>query len=307
MSSNDAGSPPDSPRHDGGRPPKPPGPAGSENAGPLRMTALLATGWWLGITVLFLILALAVAKEDLVSEVACQAIAYLSGLFLILRVHAPQAGIRDFLGMRPTHPLFYPLAILLGVALEVPADALFGWVERWSGKLADDGITEAFHAAGAPKRAAIALVVILFGPMLEELLFRGALFRPMLKAHPAWMVIVVTATLFALAHPAFQMYLPIALIGLVLGVIRRASGSLVPSMLVHATFNAVPFYAMAAHRAGGLGPEPPSLAGTPETDALPPLWLVVASSAAVLLLLYGVRLVGDRTRDAKLAPEYDRR
>jgi membrane protease YdiL (CAAX protease family) len=245
---------------------------------------------------------LAVARDDLVSAVACQAIAYLGGLFLILRVHAPQAGIRDFLGMRPTHLLFYPLAILLGVALVAPADALFALVERWSGKLAEDGLTEAFHAAGAPKRAAMALVVILVGPMLEEVLFRGALFRPMLKAHPAWMVMVVTATLFALSHHAFQMYLPIALLGLVLGVIRRASGSLVPSMLVHATFNAIPFYAMAAHRAGDSGAEPPSWADGPI-----PLWLIAASSAAVLLLLYAVRLVGARTLDAKLAQEYDRR
>jgi uncharacterized protein len=283
MSSNDGGDPPN--------PYEPPDPAGSENAGPLRMTALLATAWALGITFVFFVLVVTLAKEDLVSAVACQAIAYLIGLFLILLVHAPQTGIRDFLGMRPTHPLFYPLAVLLGISLEAPANTLYTLVERWSGKVAEDSITEAFQAAGAPKRAAIALVVILVGPMLEEVLFRGALFRPMLKVHPAWMVILVTATLFALAHPAIQMYLPIALVGLVLGVIRRASGSLVPSMLVHATFNAIPFYMMAARR----------------PDSPIPLWLVAASSASVLLLLYCVRLVGDRTLDAKLAQEYDRR
>jgi membrane protease YdiL (CAAX protease family) len=306
MSANDGGpppapsEPPDSPRSANA-----PGRDGGSH--PWRMTALVATGWALGITFLFFVLAVAVAKEDLVSAIACQAIAYLVGLFFILRVHAPQAGIRDFLGMRPTHPLFYPLAILLGVALEVPTDALYGAVERWTGKVAEDGITEVFRSAGAPKRAAIALVVILFGPMLEEVLFRGALFRPMLKVHPAWMVIVVTATLFALAHPAVQMYLPIALVGLVLGVIRRASGSLVPSMLVHATFNAIPFYVMAAHHPGSSGAEPPSWVAALEGDGPIPLWLVAASSAAVLLLLYGVRLVGDRTLDAKLAQEYDRR
>ena len=38
----------------------------------------------------------------------------------------------------------------------------------------------------------------------------------------------------------------LGLFGLVLGFVRRASGSLVPSILVHATFNAVTFFEMAA-------------------------------------------------------------
>jgi uncharacterized protein len=277
---------------------------GSTPSGPLPMTALAATGWALGVTFVFFVLAVALAKlrpgseYDVVSGVACQAIAYLAGLFLILRVHAPEAGIRDFLGVRPTHILFYPLAVFLGVALEVPANALYGVVERWSGSNAEDHIAEIFQTSSSPKRALIALMVILFGPMLEEVLFRGALFRPMLKVHPASMVILVTATLFAIAHPAYQMYLPIGLVGLVLGILRRASGSLVPSVLLHATFNAIPFYAMArvARRAD-----------TPDVDGPISLWLIVVSSLAVLVLLGCVRLVGARTPEAIAAQGYDRR
>jgi uncharacterized protein len=282
--------------HDGGS-----GPESPESGSPPPLNALAATGWALGITFVFFVLAVLLAKTrpgseyDVVSGVACQAIAYLVGLFLILRVHAPEAGIRDFLGMRPTHWLFYPLAVALGLALEIPANALYGAVERWTNDTAKDTLAESFQAAGSPKRALIALVVILVGPMLEEVLFRGAFFRPMLKAHPAPMVIVVTATLFAIAHPSYQMYLPIALLGLALGSLRWASGSLVPSMLLHFTFNAVPFYTMAAHRPSAL-----------DTDGPVPLRLLLASCAAVALLLGAVRLVAGRSRDAAIARSFDR-
>jgi membrane protease YdiL (CAAX protease family) len=271
----------------------------SEPSGPRPMTAVAATGWALGATflvILFLSLAHslrpAAQQLDMVSEVGAQAVGYLITLFLILRVHAPDAGVRDFVGMRPTNPLFYPLAIALGLALHAPADALFSVIERrWP---MEDHITETFQAASGPMRAAMALSIILVGPMLEEMLFRGALFRPMLKVHPPWMVIAVTATLFALAHLAPQTWLPILLLGLVLGFVRRVSGSLVPSMLVHATFNAVPFYRMAAHRPGA-----------PEPGPLPP-WVIVASAAAALVLLGGVRALGTRGA-TRTAQEFDQR
>ena len=116
----------------------------------------------------------------------------------------------------------------------------------------------------------------------------------MLKVHPALMTIGVTATLFALSHSTRQMYLPIALFGLVLGFVRRASGSLVPSILVHATFNAVAFYAIAAQRPGA--PEPPPAAP----------WVVAASVLAMLALLGCAHLL--QTREAaRIAQEFDLR
>jgi uncharacterized protein len=263
---------------------------------PRPMSPLAATGWALGATFL-LILTFTVVHSlrrspdsDLVSEIGCQAVAYLVTLFLILRVHAPDAGVRDFVGMRPTSTIFYPLAVLLGLSLQAPADALFTMIERRFPM--EDHLTASFTAATPPMRAAMALCIILFGPMLEEMLFRGALFKPMLKTNPASTVISVTAILFALAHLSPQTWLPIALLGLVLGFIRRASGSLVPSMLVHATFNAVPFYRMAAHP------------GAPDVTPAPAL--VIGSAAAALLLLGGVTMLSGNEA-SRLAQAHDQR
>lgn len=280
----------------------PPEPSGSPASGPPPMTAVSATGWALGATFLFYLVAGILSamrpgsERDVVSSVGCQAIAYLVTLFLILLVHAPEAGVRDYVGMRPTHWLFYPLAIALGLSLEAPANALYSVIEhRWPSH-SEDSISTSFQAASSPRKAAIALAVILFGPMLEELLFRGALFRAMLKSHPWPMVVGVTATLFALAHLSIQSWLPIAILGVCLGLLRRASGSVVPSMLVHATFNSIPFYAMAARRPDA-----------PDTDVPIAAGIVVASVAAAVLLLGFVHLVGLRTEAARTAQEFDRR
>jgi membrane protease YdiL (CAAX protease family) len=264
------------------------------------MTALAATGWALAAYILFSVFVSVLlgvrpgAEGDIVSGVACQALAYLLTLFLILRVHAPDSGVRDFVGMRPTTMPLYPLAVLVGLAVYAPADALYTAIEhRWP-VVVKDPLPDLFWAASFPKRAAIALVMILVGPALEEMLNRGALFRPMLKVHPPWMVIGVTATLFALSHPVRQVWLPIFLLGLVLGFVRRASGSLVPSILVHATFNAVTFFEMAAR--------PP---GRPEFPP-PPLWLVAGGVVLTVALLLCFQALGAREA-ARTARDFDER
>jgi membrane protease YdiL (CAAX protease family) len=234
------------------------------------------------------------AAEDLVSHAGCQAVAYLAILFAILRVHAPEAGVRDFVGIRPTHWLFYPLAVALGLSIQAPANALFLAIDRrWPSEAADQ-ITPVFQAASHPRRAAIILASALLGPMMEELLFRGALFRPMLKVHPPAVVVAVTATLFGLVHLSSRVWLPIILLGLVLGYVRRVSGSLGPSVLIHATFNAVPFYVMAAQRPGAPEPEGPI-----------PMGLVAGTLAASALLLGLVHVVGAHSRAARAAREFD--
>jgi membrane protease YdiL (CAAX protease family) len=290
--SNDPEGPPE--------PPELPEPGRQPRSGPPPMSAMAATGWFLAATLFYLLVSSALAalhpgsEKDVVSSVGCQAIGYLSVLFVILQVHAPDTGVRDFVGMRPTDPLFYGIGVGIGVALELPANALYAAIERRWPSSVEDHIGALFHASSSPKRAAIALAIILFGPMLEEVLFRGALFRPMLKVHPPSMVVVVTATLFAMAHFSFQAWLPIGLLGAALGFLRWKSGSLVPSMLAHVTFNAIPFYGMAAHR-----PD------TPEVDPHVPAWLHVASGAAVVVFLVFAYLVGRYSRTAQRAQRFD--
>src|SRR5215218_6416614 len=107
---------------------------------------------------------------------------------------------------------------------------------------------------------AIVLVVVLFGPAVEELVFRGAIFNGLYRlgalistrstrtenpqGPPRKMLFVssalVSSMLFALLHLE-PVLLPLLLIlAVTLCALVQRSGSLLPSFVAHATFNAFP-------------------------------------------------------------------
>jgi membrane protease YdiL (CAAX protease family) len=264
------------------------------------MTTVAAVGWAFGVTFAFILLrnvTLALrpgSTYDLVTELGCQAIAYLLGLFLIMRVHAPEASIRDTIGLRSTHFVFYPLAILLGVAIELPADGLYEAIVRRYPTGIEDRFVEIYREASIPQRAMYALLLVVVGPALEEVLFRGAIFRLLSRTTAVRSVMVTTAVLFAIVHLQWQMFVPIGLVGLALALIRHASGSIVPSLLVHGSFNAVSFVLMGRSAPSSNGP------------TFPPT-IVAAAAGAALVLLGLAHLVGARSATAARAQEMDRR
>jgi sodium transport system permease protein len=72
----------------------------------------------------------------------------------------------------------------------------------------------------------------------EELFFRGLLFAGMRRLG-AWPAVLVTALLFGLAHASIYRLLPTFILGVVLGVLRWRSGSVLPGMAMHAVNNAL--------------------------------------------------------------------
>lgn len=97
--------------------------------------------------------------------------------------------------------------------------------------------------------AANVLLVVLVGPFVEELLFRGlgfSLLRPFGRA----VAVVGSAAAFAAVHGLLEGFTLVFLLGLGLALMRETSGSVVPGMALHVTFNAVAI-AAAAVSAGG--------------------------------------------------------
>ncbi|AKT38074.1 CPBP family intramembrane glutamic endopeptidase [Chondromyces crocatus] len=285
------------------------------------MSLPLAAVWALSITFLFVwFLAVLVAirpsaQSDLVSTFGCQAVAYLLGLFGILRLHAPHASIRDFLGIRPTHLAFFPLAVLLGLALEAPIGALYDLIaRRWpTPREGELELLNTLASGTAIEQATLGLVLVVLGPALEEVLFRGALTRPLLRRYGAPVVIVATAALFAIAHFQPQKFLPIGLFGLALGMVRYASGSILPAMLMHATYNAVPFVALLGASADvGAAEAVPTDAPRPfdlrqlliDPASLPPA-AVAGSTVLAALLLAAVFALAARSKTATQARHRD--
>lgn len=215
------------------------------------MTLLRAAMWALGTHFIFLVLLLTTvsarptAERDLFSHALCQLASYLLAVFLMLRLHAPEASVRRFVAWRPAHRAgFYVVAPLIGVAAVIPTSALLNKIEQRFPSEREADFAGLFFEASTGTQVLYALAVVLIGPVLEELLFRGALFGPLLERHRPRVVVLATATLFAVVHHDPRHMLPIFLVGAMLGYIRLASGSILPSTLVHVAFNGVQIAAL---------------------------------------------------------------
>jgi membrane protease YdiL (CAAX protease family) len=91
-----------------------------------------------------------------------------------------------------------------------------------------------------------ALFGIFVAPTFEEIIFRGFLFKVFSDMSGPALAVPATAALFALLH-AFQLWgnwPAVALIfavGFVLAFLRNRSGSLIPGLIVHTSYNAMLF------------------------------------------------------------------
>lgn len=81
------------------------------------------------------------------------------------------------------------------------------------------------------------LYVLLVGPVSEELIFRGAVFDRFFVAFPFFVANILQAALFGLYHMNLIQGVYAFLLGLALGLVRQATGSILASILVHIIFN----------------------------------------------------------------------
>lgn len=87
---------------------------------------------------------------------------------------------------------------------------------------------------------------IAFTPgICEELLFRGLAFRPIEKKLGPKKAILITAVLFGIMHLDIVRLLPTVLLGLVMGTVAYASGSIFPVMILHILNNSFAAFGLA--------------------------------------------------------------
>jgi hypothetical protein len=91
---------------------------------------------------------------------------------------------------------------------------------------------------------------IVFAPVLEELLFRGFLFRVLDAIAGATTAVRATAILFAMLHVpqlwgSWAGILVIFAVGYTLSSLRSRTGSIIPSIIVHTAYNSMLFLAFA--------------------------------------------------------------
>jgi len=171
--------------------------------------------------------------------------------------------------------------------------ALAGWLgaPAWAIVLAriGDGLALVAPRAAPPASAPLSLWLsaLLLAPLVEELLYRELCLHA-LRRRGALTAVVVSSILFALPHPGAWGRLAAFALGLGLGVLRRASGSVAPCIGYHAGLNGASLACWSADPCRGLGSPASALASvTCLVLVRRVLWGSLRLRVAVLALVVG--------------------
>lgn len=93
------------------------------------------------------------------------------------------------------------------------------------------------ESQGWGPRILIMLVVSVSAPLFEEILFRGFFLTALTRYMPMWSAIGLSGIVFAVAHLNLSDLLPLATLGILLGVIYSHSRNLLAPILLHSCWN----------------------------------------------------------------------
>jgi membrane protease YdiL (CAAX protease family) len=161
-------------------------------------------------------------------------------LYLILLGIAVLLGrglpLREFFALRPPRSWRRALGLALGAYVTIFVGA--GILLQVLGAGDEQGLTpDGWDSSRAGAYAANFVAIALVGPVVEELLYRGAgmtLFGA-LGAVPA---VAITSIAFGLAHGLVLALAALVFFGVVTALLRLRTNSVYPCMLVHCAFNA---------------------------------------------------------------------
>jgi membrane protease YdiL (CAAX protease family) len=183
-------------------------------------------------------------------------IGFIGAPWLASRFQGTRRFLRD-LGVR-----FRPLD-LLGIAVGIGGQILVALmyapfqheIHDFNGP--SQRLTGGSHGGGF---IVIALVTVLLAPAMEELFFRGLLFKALVRLFTPFRVgrsgartlgvvlaVVLDGLLFGLAHGEWVQLAGLAVFGMVLAAISYRTGRLGMNMVAHATFNLVAILAIASN------------------------------------------------------------
>ena len=270
--------------------------------------ALLAIGWVLLFATVNVFAAIAIVARGLDYAHAMQVVtsdpfplgaAQLAALGAVIGLGlgfgAPGRSSRDALGLLATRRRYVLLAALAGASLQLPMVELTTLLSRVSPWLAHpaevDAAREAIVRIDSPMRAfSVPFTFVVIAPAAEELLFRGLIQRSLRARYSAAVSIFVSALLFGAFHGDPQALVFATLVGVVLGALAERSGSTLPSIALHAGFNAMPvLFPEALVPIPGFNTEP---------NADVPIGIVLGSTLVAVVTLALLARMLRRDRDA---------
>jgi membrane protease YdiL (CAAX protease family) len=183
----------------------------------------------------------------LLGSVIGQAFGVVGALWLVARLKGRGTLGADFGLVARLPGDRWPAALgwlLAGVGLQVAILPFLQLLVNVHGKVETQEVVQQFERSRGPTLVLFAVLVVTVAPLSEELLFRGALLRAVLRhTTPTW-AMVITALAFAAVHPLSSptigsvIAVPgLFLLGLVSAGLAIRTGNLAASILLHAGFN----------------------------------------------------------------------
>lgn len=94
-------------------------------------------------------------------------------------------------------------------------------------------------SAGLEQTGVLAfLSTAIVAPVVEEVIFRGLVYTRLQRAIPSLWAAVVSSVFFGLCHGEFVWFCYAFVLGFIFALLVRATGSILPGMLMHVVFNA---------------------------------------------------------------------
>ena len=81
--------------------------------------------------------------------------------------------------------------------------------------------------------------VAIVAPIVEEFIFRGLVMTRLSRVMPGWLAVLLSAAVFGLCHGELVWFCYAFVLGALFGLIDLRAGSILPSILGHAVFNAI--------------------------------------------------------------------
>jgi len=167
---------------------------------------------------------------------------FLLGVIYVVIVHRFRSSWRT-LGLRTVSwqwlaavPFLFAALTFCYVLMFRGAEAVLGPTTQWPQPLKPSTI-DATHLPVT--EALVILTNVFLTPLAEELLFRGVLYQALRRTMPVGSAVVLSALIFAAMHLSVVLFIPFVLMGAVLALVYERSGSLVPTILLHACNNAI--------------------------------------------------------------------
>lgn len=178
------------------------------------------------------------ATNGLVTSLAIYASAIVGvGLIVVFIKVRKTATIAEYLGLLPVtkKTIFVSLAIVIGfIIMSFVLSTILG-------KTSDsEYMIDAYRTTVWP--ALFWVAVVIFGPVFEESFFRGFLFAGLQQSRiGATGAILLTSLFWSLSHIQYGVYelVSIFALGIVLGIMRLKTGSLLAPLITHSFFNLI--------------------------------------------------------------------